>query len=74
MEPIAGVVRAYDADEGWGVIDAPEVPGGCFVLWASIQMGEFKTLTAGQSVTFTYETPGFQQDGFDHRAIQVWPT
>jgi hypothetical protein len=25
----AGVVRSFSADEGWGVIDAPEVPGGC---------------------------------------------
>jgi hypothetical protein len=24
-----GSVRSFDADEGWGVIEAPDVPGGC---------------------------------------------
>ena len=25
-----GVVREFHADEGWGVIDGPSVPGGTF--------------------------------------------
>ncbi len=32
----SGVVRWFNADEGWGVIDAPEVPGGCFVHFSFI--------------------------------------
>jgi len=31
-----GTVREYDADEGWGVIDAPSVPGGCWVHFSAI--------------------------------------
>jgi CspA family cold shock protein len=73
MDGTAGVVRSYDLDEGWGVIDAPEVPGGCFVLWAHIQMPGYRSLSPGQSVRFTFETPGRRQDGYDHRATRVWP-
>jgi CspA family cold shock protein len=72
-EAIEGAVRWYNAEEGWGVIDAPEVPGGCFVLWARIQMSGYKSLTSGQWVRFTFETPGHKQDGYDHRATRVWP-
>jgi CspA family cold shock protein len=33
---IEGVVRSFDGAEGWGVIDAPELPGGCFVHFSNI--------------------------------------
>jgi hypothetical protein len=34
---VAGVVQWFDADEGWGVIVAPQVPGDCFVHFSSIE-------------------------------------
>jgi CspA family cold shock protein len=68
-----GVVRSFDPDEGWGVIDAPEVPGGCFVHFSNIEMNGYRALTAGQRVRFTFERPGFPQDGCPYRALVVWP-
>lgn len=70
---VAGVVRRFDAEEGWGVIAAPDVPGDCFVHFANIEMSGYRELRAGQHVRFTYEDPGFLQDGCRFRALQVWP-
>lgn len=71
---VAGVVKWFGADEGWGVIDAPEVPGGCFVAFDSIEMPGYRQLHAGQHVRFIFEQPGFLQDGCPYRALTVWPT
>ncbi len=70
---VTGVVEWFDADEGWGAITAPEVPGGCFVHFSDIQMPGFKELRAGQRVRFRFEDPGFLQDGYWYRASAVWP-
>lgn len=71
--PVAGQVRWFSADEGWGIIDAPSVPGGCFVGFFNIQMPGFRELRPGQRVQFTFEQPGFPQDGCPYRALTVWP-
>jgi cold shock protein len=70
---VDGVVRAFDAEEGWGVIEAPEVPGGCFVHFSNIAIDGYRSLDVGQHVRFTYEDPGFLQDGCPYRALTVWP-
>ena len=70
-EAMAGVVRWFSADEGWGVIDAPGAPGGCFVHFSVIDMPGCRQLRAGQRVRFTCERPG--QDGCAYRALGVWP-
>jgi hypothetical protein len=36
----------FDAEEGWGVIEAPEVPCGCFVHFAGIQVTGYRELRA----------------------------
>jgi CspA family cold shock protein len=72
-DAVAGVVEWFDADEGWGVIDAPEVPDGCFVHFSNIQMPGYRQLHANQHVRFTFERPGFLQDGCPYRALAVWP-
>jgi cold shock protein len=69
----AGVVKCFDADEGWGVIATPEVPGNCFVHFCSIEVPGYREVRAGQRVRFTYEDPGFPQDGCRFRALKVWP-
>ena len=69
--PGTGVVREFDPEEGWGVIDSPDVPGGCFVHYSNIDMPGYRVLAAGQHVVFTFETPGFRQDGCPHRALVV---
>ena len=70
---VAGVVKWFDADEGWGVIVAPEVPGDCFVHFSSIEGRGYRELRAGQHMRFTYQDPGFRQDGCRFRAVKVRP-
>lgn len=55
----AGVVRSFDPGEGWGVIDAPEAPGGCFVHFSNIEMEGYRALAVGQRVRFAYEQARF---------------
>ena len=69
---IGGVVRNWDGEEGWGVIDATETPGGCFVHFSAIVGVGYRTLRAGERVTLTFACPGFKQDGYDYVARQVW--
>jgi cold shock protein len=66
-----GVVRDFRADEGWGVVDGPDVPGGCWVHFSAIMMGGYRRLTRGQWVSFHAEVA--DQDGFEFRATTVWP-
>jgi cold shock protein len=65
-----GSVRSYDADEGWGVIDGPDVPGGCWVHFSAVAGPGYRELTAGQPVSFRAEAA--DQDGFAYRAVRVW--
>jgi len=65
-----GVVRLW-TEEGWGVIDSPETPGGCWTMWVHVMVPGFRELTAGQQVELEWEAPG--QDGYDFRAVRTWP-
>ena len=69
--PSEGTVREWSDDHGWGVIDSADTPGGCWAHFSVIVSQGYRTLEPGGHVTFTYETPG--QDGFNYRAVQVWP-
>jgi CspA family cold shock protein len=68
--PSIGSVRAFDADEGWGVIDGPDVPGGCWVHFSAIAMDGYRELAQGQPVSFRAEAA--TQAGFAYRAVKVW--
>jgi cold shock protein len=65
-----GSVRLYHADEGWGVIDGPDVPGGCWVHFSAIAMAGYRELAQGEQVSFRAEAAN--QDGFSFRAVKVW--
>ncbi|GAA2522351.1 cold-shock protein [Pilimelia columellifera] len=65
-----GTVRVFHAERGWGVIDGPEVPGGCWAHFSAIAMDGYRELSQGQQVTFRAEA--FSQDGFAYRAVKVW--
>ena len=65
-----GSVRTYDADKGWGVIDGPDVPGGCWVHFSAIAATGYRELTPGEPVSFRAEPA--DQDGFAYRAVKVW--
>jgi len=66
-----GVVREWAADEGWGVIDSPETPGGCWAHFGALHDAGLVALTTGQHVTFDFVR--VEQDGFHYRASRVWP-
>ncbi len=66
-----GTVREWSDDQGWGVIDSADTPGGCWVHFSVIVSEGYRSLKPGDPVTFTHEAPG--QDGFDFRAVLVWP-
>ncbi|AEV85563.1 cold-shock protein [Actinoplanes sp. SE50] len=65
-----GSVRGFDADEGWGVIDGPDVPGGCWVHFSALAMDGERVLVPGRQVRFRAEAA--DQDGFAFRAVKVW--
>jgi CspA family cold shock protein len=66
-----GVVREWDEDQGFGVIDSADTPGGCWAWFSSIVMDGLGVLTAGEPVAFTWEAA--PQDGYEYRAVLVWP-
>lgn len=66
-----GVVRSWSDDDGCGVIDSADTPGGCWAGFAAVEMAGLRTLRAGQKVDFIFEVG--RQDAFDYRAVQVWP-
>ena len=68
---VGGVVRVWHEDEGWGVIDSPETPDGCWAHFSSVLMPGYRALHAGESVTLDYEPA--EQDGYAFRATDVWP-
>ena len=64
------MVRDYDAGAGWGVVDAPDVPGGCWVHFSAIAADGYRRLATGERVTFRAERAA--QDGLDFRAVKAW--
>jgi cold shock protein len=65
-----GVVREFHPREGWGIIDGPDVPDGCWVHFSAIAVDGNRQLTAGQRVWFHAEP--VDQDGLRYRAVKVW--
>jgi len=66
-------VREWYEEDGWGVLDSAETPGGCFAHFSNIEMDGFRSLQQGQTVWIDWEKPGFKQDGYDYRATIVRP-
>ena len=67
-------VRWFSDAEGWGVLDAPEAPGGAFVHFSHIEIEGYKTLRQNQVVEVELEGPlSFEQNGCRYRAARVGP-
>jgi len=64
-----GIVREWHEEAGWGVIDSPETPGGCWAHFSSIVAVGYRALRAGQPVGLEWEAA--DQDGFAYRATAV---
>ena len=69
MTPIHAKVRLWNIPDGWGVVDAPEVPGGCWVHYSVLAPG-LEPLLPGGYVALNYEAV-WNQDGFAWRATSV---
>ena len=68
-----GTVVRWDAERGGAVIEAPELPGGCWadrsvVVHSTTGSGE---LRAGQVVQLEWASPG--DGGMPFRAVRVTP-
>ena len=65
-----GTVRLWNDGDGWGVVDLPDLPGGCHVE-ASVVEGLDATgsLRTGQVVAVEWTTPG--PDDYACRATRV---
>lgn len=70
MEKTTGTVREWHAEEGWGVLDSPYTPGGCWVHFSAIDGSGFRALTIGSKVDLGWE-PVTDQDGYRFRATRV---
>ena len=81
-----GTIRTWHRDEGWGVIDSPATPGGCWCHYSHLWhvetpklgpdgifegRGGFVAAEEGQAVEFSYEAA--DQDGYTFRAVSAWP-
>jgi cold shock protein len=64
-----GLIRVWNDDEGWGVIDSPHTPGGCWAHF-SAAAGE-PPFTPGLPVRLEWEPA--HQDGYTFRAVRFWP-
>jgi CspA family cold shock protein len=66
-----GRVVEWDDDEGWGVLDSADTPGGCWAHYSVIEMSGFHTLGLGDVVRVRFED--VEQDGYEFRATWVQP-
>jgi CspA family cold shock protein len=68
-ETTEGSVLAWSPEEGWGVIQTPRTPGGCWTHFSALDMTGYRQLHVGQRVTVEYEAAA--QDGYQWRAVRV---
>lgn len=67
-----GRVRIWHDADGWGVIDSVATPGGCWAHYSTLLVAGYRSLRAGQDVSFTFEVA--EQDGYSFRALEAWPS
>lgn len=67
-----GTVRTWFAEQGWGVIDSPDTPGGCWCHFSAVAVAGYRTLTPGHAVQVEWETV-VDQDGYRFRTTRAWP-
>jgi CspA family cold shock protein len=68
---VAATVREWHEDEGWGVLDSVETPGGCWAHFSQAAVAGYAACTPGQAVRLEWTSPG--QDGYLYRAVRFWP-
>lgn len=79
-----GVVRSWHEEEGWGVLDSRETPGGCWFFYSDLWRSELPKLRPGESIrvghraavvgeTVSFDWERVEQDGYAFRATNVRP-
>jgi CspA family cold shock protein len=63
------VASRWSDDEGWGVVEGADVPGGCWVHFSVVDVPEYRTLQPGQAVLVDWEER--DQNGFTYTATRV---
>ena len=71
MVTTRGTVRVWLDEQGWGVIESQETPGGCWTHFSAVAVAGFARLEVGQVVLLEWEAAG--QDGYAYRAVRTWP-
>lgn len=66
---VAGVVKFFTSEQGWGVVVSPDIPGDVWVHFSVIEMGGYRALTAGDVVEMDVEEA--TQPPFSYRATRV---
>lgn len=68
-----GMVSQWSAEQGWGVIESVDTPGGCWAHFSTITGEDFElgSLDVGQVVTFTWVVA--EQDGYAFRTTRIGP-
>lgn len=67
---VTGKVRIWHDEEGWGVFESDETPGGCWAHYSHILTPGYRSFQPGQEVIFECEAA--VQDGYSFRAIRAW--
>lgn len=67
---VTGKVRIWHDEEGWGVLEAEETPGGCWAHFSHILAPGYRSFQPEQEVIFEWEAA--VQDGYSFRAIRAW--
>lgn len=49
MGQTTATVREWHGELGWGVLDSPETPGGCWAHFSNIDGPGYRTLTVGET-------------------------
>ncbi|KUG57052.1 hypothetical protein AVL62_16045 [Serinicoccus chungangensis] len=65
------VVRDWFPDEGWGIVDSPHTPGGCWAHVSRVQAKGLLELAPGETVALEFEHG--DQHGFRYRAVTARP-
>lgn len=68
-----GVVRFWNSEDGWGVIDCEQTPGGCWVHFSVVEGEGFRKLTPGQQVAFEWQKASGPVEGFAFVTVRVHP-
>lgn len=68
-----GVVRCWNSEDGWGVIDCEQTPGGCWAHFSEVEVAGFRKLTSGQQVAFEWQKASGPVEGFAFVAERVHP-